>query len=62
MIDAKLSKLVEFYKKRLDSLDSSDNEFDKGLYVAFSISMIKTREIVWELLDSALKPNDDLTY
>jgi len=58
MTDAKLSKLVEFYKRRLDALSfsdsDSDSDFDRGAYIAFSIAMIKTREIVWEILERQL--------
>lgn len=57
MTDAKLSKLVEFYKKRLDALSFSNNDFDRGAYIAFSIAMIKTREIVWQMLDEILTIN-----
>jgi len=57
--DAKISKLVEFYKRRLDYLDG-ENDFDRGAYCAFSIAMIKTREIVFELLDRQLKLNGDI--
>ncbi len=53
MTDAKLSGLVEFYKERLDKLYGG-TEFDRGAYVAFSIAMILTREIVWDLLDAQL--------
>ena len=53
----KLSKLVDFYKHRLDVLDSSD-DFARGAYCAYSIAMMQTRELMWEEMNKEI--NADL--
>jgi len=53
MIDAKLTKLVDFFGKRLDN-HRTESEFDRGAYVAYSIAFIMTKRLLYDLLDKQL--------
>lgn len=58
MTDAKLTQLVEFYGRKLDTLNS-ESEFDRGCYTAYSIARIMTQNILYELLDKQLSDSLD---
>ena len=62
-MQAKLSQLVEFYGRKLDML-TTESEFDRGCYTAYSIAKIMTQNILYELLDKALTDSleDDEEY
>jgi hypothetical protein len=66
MIDAKLSKLVEFYGKKLDVHREVDSDFNRGACVAYSIAKLMTEQVVFDLLDKQLsdsiKKDDDLEF
>lgn len=55
MTDAKLSKLVEFYGKKLDVHSQVDSDYNRGCYVGFSIAKAMTERIIHDILERQLE-------
>lgn len=52
--DAKLTALCQYLGERIDASNKTESEFDRGLYIAYSIARIKLQDILFEMLDKQL--------
>ncbi len=64
MTQARLSKLVKFYGRKIDVHSEVDSDYNRGLRLAYAIAKQMTERIVFDILDKELadnlKPDNDL--
>lgn len=55
MTEAKLSKLVKFYGRKIDIHREVDSDYNRGCRTAYAIAKLMTQEIVFSILDTQLE-------